>query len=203
MGADHHVKSKYVFRLSLPLRFRKKKQAIKEDDCAVNKVADNEGAFNNVAPALHVRFESEVADSESDGETDSLDIDDSGPQRRKRLVRWDGVKENVCCRWTPEHEKKLIHAQAELERCQKAWSSEQDIWLEHIEALEEEKEAYEHFLNNRAKHIGDEQRRFRKAWARNRRRSEEDQRPPRRTASLPLRLSRLRGDGEKGESRAR
>ncbi|KAL4809993.1 hypothetical protein BDV18DRAFT_130081 [Aspergillus unguis] len=131
------------------------------------------------------------------------------PRQRKRLVSWDGVKEEARPRWTMEQEKKLVHARAELARCQKAWSSEQEVWIERVERLSEEKEAHEGFMNNRAKHIGDEQTHFRKACNRNRRRSEQDQLQEQpqsarltrtdRTGSLPVRLGMLRGRNSTGD----
>lgn len=35
-------------------------------------------------------------------------------------------------RWTDEHERELLHAQRQLEKCQKAWSSEQEVWLANV-----------------------------------------------------------------------
>jgi hypothetical protein len=49
------------------------------------------------------------------------------------LVSWDGVKDRVRTpRWTAEQERKLVNARAELARCQKAWSSEQELWLKCV-----------------------------------------------------------------------
>lgn len=35
-------------------------------------------------------------------------------------------------RWTIEQERELVHAQRQLGRCQKAWSSEQEVWLSYV-----------------------------------------------------------------------
>jgi hypothetical protein len=45
-----------------------------------------------------------------------------------RAVRWASIVRSQC-RWTFEQEKELLHAQRQLARCQKAWSSEQELWL--------------------------------------------------------------------------
>ncbi|KAF5866361.1 hypothetical protein ETB97_012527 [Aspergillus alliaceus] len=101
----------------------------------------------------------------------------SSSRYRSQLVRAVSWASVVCdrCRWTAEQERELAIAQSELGRCQKAWSSEQELWLACVEALQEEKEAHEEFLSHRAKQQDDEQQHFRKAWKR--RRSSEDQNP--------------------------
>ncbi|KAL4778076.1 hypothetical protein BJX76DRAFT_363072 [Aspergillus varians] len=208
MGVNQRVKSKYVFRL--PILFHKtRRMNVKgrrdEDDTDEDFDDDNDNTHNvhtNVPHTVHVRYESEVG-SEIESDDEDIDFGVSGPPRqRKRLVSWDSVKDQARPRWTMEQEEKLVHARAELARCQKAWSSEQEIWLKCIETLNEEKAAHEDFVNNRAKHIDDEQNHFRKVWNRNRRRSEQDQlqgqAPPltqnhRRTASQQGRLGRFRG----------
>ena len=45
-----------------------------------------------------------------------------------RAVSWASIVRSQC-RWTLEQEKELLHAQRQLARCQKAWSSEQELWL--------------------------------------------------------------------------
>ncbi|KAL3466177.1 hypothetical protein BJX64DRAFT_23217 [Aspergillus heterothallicus] len=201
MGVNHRAKSKYVFRLPLPLHFLKAKRIGDKGRPVDDEIDTEDEAYTGVGPTIHVRYESD-AESEigSDADIDPLDMSRPALEHR-RLVSWDGVKERVRTRWTAEQERKLVNARAELARCQKAWSSEQEIWLKCIETLTEEKAAHEGFINNRAKHIGDEQLHFRKACDRNRRRSEQDQvQPPpqrltqaHRTGSLPVRLGRLRG----------
>ncbi|KAL2818947.1 hypothetical protein BJX63DRAFT_48525 [Aspergillus granulosus] len=201
MGVNHHVKSKYTFRLPLPLPFLKSKRMGGQERPIDDEVDTEDEVYTGVGPTVHVRYEPDAeSESESDADIDPLDISRPAPEHR-RLISWDGVKDRVRTRWTAEQERKLVSARAELARCQKAWSSEQEIWLKCIETLTEEKAAHEGFLNHRAKHIGDEQHHFRKACDRNRRRSEQDQPqtpPPRltqahRTGSLPVRLGRLRG----------
>ncbi|KAL3482298.1 hypothetical protein BJX99DRAFT_252557 [Aspergillus californicus] len=202
MGVNHRAKTKYVFRLPLPLPFLRSKQTDLKRSRTEDDDTEHEEESYAVPPTVHVRYntksesESEI---ESDDDIDPLDISTvSTSARRANLVSWDGVKDRVRCRWTEEQERKLVYAHAELKRCQKAWSSEQDVWLKCIDTLNEEKEAYEDFVNNRAKHIVDEQNHFRKACDRNRRRSEQDQPQlqrltrAQRTASLPVRLGRFR-----------
>ncbi|KAE8318448.1 hypothetical protein BDV39DRAFT_168977 [Aspergillus sergii] len=123
--------------------------------------------------------DSQSTSSEMAVNASELDLHHGGSSNssgsRSRLVRVVSWASIVCdkCRWTAEQERELAIAQSELGRCQKAWSSEQELWLSHIEALMEEKEAHEEFLVHRAKQQDDEQQHFRKAW--NRRRSSEEQ----------------------------
>ncbi|KAE8138458.1 hypothetical protein BDV38DRAFT_244701 [Aspergillus pseudotamarii] len=53
---------------------------------------------------------------------------------RSRLVRVVSWASIVCdkCRWTAEQERELAVARSELGRCQKAWSSEQELWLSYV-----------------------------------------------------------------------
>lgn len=48
-----------------------------------------------------------------------------------RIVSWASLVGDRC-RWTMEQERKLAIARSELARCQKAWSSEQELWLAHV-----------------------------------------------------------------------
>ncbi|KAE8380995.1 hypothetical protein BDV26DRAFT_256282 [Aspergillus bertholletiae] len=139
------------------------------------------------SPSIEVRVhchdgDSQSTDSEMAVNARELDLHPSGSSNssnssgsRSRLVRVVSWASIVCdrCRWTAEQERELAVAQSELGRCQKAWSSEQELWLSYIEALTEEKEAHTEFLVHRAKQQGDEQQHFRRAW--NRRRSSEEQ----------------------------
>ncbi|KAL4957232.1 hypothetical protein BDW69DRAFT_39769 [Aspergillus filifer] len=208
MGVNQRIKTKYVFRLPIPF-LKAKRVNVKGDgvDTTTSDEDVEDSTYANVPHTTRVRYDS---NSEVESETDPDDDIDPlnisvpavpAPRQRKRLVSWDGVDEQARNRWTAEQEEKLVHARAELARCQRAWSSEQDVWLKCVDELSEEKAAHEGFINNRAKHIGDEQNNFRKVWSRNRRRSEQDQlqgQPQRltrahRTGSLPVRLGRLRG----------
>ncbi|KAL4737337.1 hypothetical protein BDV11DRAFT_206859 [Aspergillus similis] len=159
MGASQRVKSKYVFRLPIP--FLKTKRMNMEGD-RVNDHDDTDDTDDtrdsvyaipgtNIPHTVRVRYASEP-DFESDVESDedvgvdmNTDIDPLDTSvsatrsdrqiQRKRLVSWDGVKEQARSRWTTEQEEKLEHARAELARCQKAWSSEQEVWLKCIPNL--------------------------------------------------------------------
>ncbi|KAJ5750188.1 hypothetical protein N7533_007216 [Penicillium manginii] len=84
-----------------------------------------------------------------------------------RVVSWASIVRSQC-RWTSGQEKKLEDARRQLARCQKAWSSEQELWLVYIQALSEEKEAHSDFLLLRSRQQDDEQHQFRKAWKRRR-----------------------------------
>ncbi|KAL4907966.1 hypothetical protein BDW74DRAFT_148320 [Aspergillus multicolor] len=155
MGANQRVKTKYVFRLPIP--FLKTKRINVEEDRvdneANNDIDANAGA--NVPHTFRVQYnsgsesepevKSEVGSGEDvgvdmDTNIDPLDTSAPSPSRhrhaqRKRLVSWDGVREQARSRWTMEQEEKLAHARAELARCQKAWSSEQEIWLQCVSVL--------------------------------------------------------------------
>jgi hypothetical protein len=53
---------------------------------------------------------------------------------RKRLVRIVSFKSiaHNSTRWSSSRERELAIAEHELARCQKAWSSEQELWLEYV-----------------------------------------------------------------------
>ncbi|KAJ5266919.1 hypothetical protein N7478_009727 [Penicillium angulare] len=101
----------------------------------------------------------------------SLSRSRSQSTRFCREVSWASIVSSRC-RWTNEQEKELVMARKQLARCQKAWSSEQELWLSYIEELNEEKEAHEGFMLMRMRQQEDERNQFRKAWKR--RRSIED-----------------------------
>ncbi|KAK1140828.1 hypothetical protein N8T08_009825 [Aspergillus melleus] len=118
-------------------------------------------------------FSGEDSDSESDMAVNEEDLHDigvgasssgSGSSSRRaglvRVVSWASILGHRC-RWTRRQERDLAIAESELARCQKAWSSEQEVWLVYIKALTEEKEAHEEFLHQRAKQQDDEQQHFR------------------------------------------
>lgn len=54
--------------------------------------------------------------------------------RLARVVRWASIVRSRC-RWTNEQEKQLLMAEKQLARCQKAWSSEQELWLTYVRVL--------------------------------------------------------------------
>ncbi|KAF7529011.1 hypothetical protein PCG10_008772 [Penicillium crustosum] len=104
-------------------------------------------------------------------------------------------------RWTIEQERELVHAQRQLGRCQKAWSSEQEVWLSYVQALSEEKEAHAGFLSMRHRQQDDEQHQFRKAWKRRRSSSGDDetQQSAIETANRLGKLRRLQRYGYSGQ----
>ncbi|OJJ44326.1 hypothetical protein ASPZODRAFT_144902 [Penicilliopsis zonata CBS 506.65] len=116
-------------------------------------------------------------------------ISDSSTGSKSRLVRVVSVV-RTRRRWTGEQERDLSIAEHELARCQKAWSSEQELWLAYIKDLEEEKEAHEDFLHHRSKQQDDERLRFRRAWER--RRSDDGQSDPSPRRNSMSKLRRLR-----------
>lgn len=50
------------------------------------------------------------------------------------VVRWASIVRSRC-RWTKEQERELLMAEKQLARCQKAWSSEQELWLAYVRAF--------------------------------------------------------------------
>jgi hypothetical protein len=54
--------------------------------------------------------------------------------RLARVVSWASIVRSRC-RWTNEQEKQLLMAEKQLARCQKAWSSEQELWLTYVRVL--------------------------------------------------------------------
>ncbi|KAL4748154.1 hypothetical protein BDW72DRAFT_205871 [Aspergillus terricola var. indicus] len=152
MGASQRVKSKYVFRLPIPFlktkRMNMEGDRVNDDDTDdTDDTGDNVYAISgtNIPHTVRVRYTSEpdfgsdVGSDEDVGVDMNTDIDPLDTSafatpshrqiQRERIVSWDGVKEQARSRWTTEQEEKLEHARAELARCQKAWSSEQEVWL--------------------------------------------------------------------------
>lgn len=75
-----------------------------------------------------------ASDSGPEYQIDQIsDNDDYMPTctRVSRLVRWASIVRNRD-RWTKEQENQLLNARAQLTRCQKAWSSEQELWLDYV-----------------------------------------------------------------------
>ncbi|RAL07710.1 uncharacterized protein BO97DRAFT_446681 [Aspergillus homomorphus CBS 101889] len=218
MGVSNPVK--YVLGLSL---FTKRPDQRSQTAVWKGKAIEHHGP----APPLEVRWGGAVqcpddddfvaaaavhmAVSESDGSRcsgsssrSSSDSSGSGGSSRRpfgvvRVVSWASLV-GERCRWTMRQERELAIAELELARCQKAWSSEQELWLDQIKALHEEKEAHEEFLHHRAKQQDEEQQHFRKSW--NRRRSHEEpshpqphphpSHPPQRNSSTHRANSKLR-----------
>ncbi|KAJ6143889.1 hypothetical protein N7471_003342 [Penicillium samsonianum] len=117
-----------------------------------------------------------------------------------RAVSWASIIRSRD-RWTAEQERELVHAQRQLGRCQKAWSSEQEVWLSYVQALSEEKEAHAEFLSMRHRQQDEEQHQFRKAWKRRRSSSGDDevQQSAIETANRLGRLRRLQRYGYSGQ----
>ncbi|KAJ6021719.1 hypothetical protein N7540_007223 [Penicillium herquei] len=99
---------------------------------------------------------------------------ESRPSVLGREVSWANIVRSRS-RWTNEQQKELLMAEKQLARCQKAWSSEQELWISYvglfypvIQDLSEEKEAHEGFMSMRMRQQEDERSQFRKAWKRRR-----------------------------------
>ncbi|PYI02251.1 hypothetical protein BO78DRAFT_225275 [Aspergillus sclerotiicarbonarius CBS 121057] len=135
-----------------------------------------------------------VSPSESDLGHSSSSSSSSSRSGLVRIVSWASLVGDRC-RWTMEQERKLAIARSELARCQKAWSSEQELWLAHIKDLHEEKEAHEQFLHHRAKQQDEEQQHFRKSWIRRKSYEEQQQQQIVPTQRANSRLRRIRRMG--------
>ncbi|KAJ5211925.1 uncharacterized protein N7498_003571 [Penicillium cinerascens] len=106
--------------------------------------------------------------SESEHQTHRLsDRTACAREQFSRAVSWASIIRNQC-RWTKKQEKQLVMAEKQLKRCQKAWSSEQEVWLAYIKTLSEEKEAHEDFMLMRMRQQEEERNQFRKSWKRRR-----------------------------------
>ncbi|OOQ87969.1 hypothetical protein PEBR_15395 [Penicillium brasilianum] len=153
--------------------------------------ADNPGTVSlqgDVSSTLHVAVKPSPEDTtspeDSPSESSGTDSDaesqfendhrrpshgsaSSARARLARMVSWASIVRSQC-RWTNEQEKQLLMAEKQLARCQKAWSSEQELWLAYIQELSEEKAAHEGFMLMRARQQEEERYQFRKAWKRRR-----------------------------------
>ncbi|KAJ5240073.1 hypothetical protein N7468_004692 [Penicillium chermesinum] len=55
----------------------------------------------------------------------------SPPPQLTRAVSWASIVRSRS-RWTVEQERELARAEEQLTRCQKAWSSEQELWITYV-----------------------------------------------------------------------
>lgn len=76
---------------------------------------------------------SEYSDAESDSGPEINEQGSSSSPRARvgRVVNWASIVRSRC-RWTHEQENELLGAEKQLARCQKAWSSEQELWLSYV-----------------------------------------------------------------------
>ncbi|KAJ5105954.1 hypothetical protein NUU61_003301 [Penicillium alfredii] len=151
----------------------------------------------HVDPANHATHEDviEVCKDDSEITAERLSYPQTPKQQQSsvrtrlaRVVSWANIVPSQC-RWTSEQERELKTAQRQLARCQKAWSSEQELWLTYIEALTDEKEAHDDFLLQRSRQQEEERNQFRKAWKR--RRSVEKQVQRHKDAPVKVRVTGL------------
>ncbi|KAJ5561499.1 hypothetical protein N7535_004039 [Penicillium sp. DV-2018c] len=149
-------------------------------------------------------FSDDITPADSDSSPESrASSSNQGSRMRTQIARAIGWASIVRSRprWTEEQEVELVRAQRQLGRCQKAWSSEQEVWLSYVQALSEEKEAHEVFLSMRHRQQDEEQHQFRKAWKRRRSSSTDDeaQQSAIETANRVGRLRRLPRYGYSGQ----
>jgi hypothetical protein len=101
-------------------------------DTSTNTNTDTETDTDNssvFSPDLAVKAQPAEADAGS-----SSSHNRNGNGNRKRLVRIVSFKSiaHDRTRWSSSQARELAIAEHELARCQKAWSSEQELWLEYV-----------------------------------------------------------------------
>lgn len=90
--------------------------------------------YNNRA---HISEDENASDADSLYDDGYDDSNSSSKPRTVRIISWQlgdltQTQTPGRCRWTLEQERELQLAQQELARCQKAWSSEQEVWLKQV-----------------------------------------------------------------------
>ncbi|KAJ5625721.1 hypothetical protein N7510_002030 [Penicillium lagena] len=143
----------------------------------------NTGLFPGIDNFKHIELDvNSIPEEEGDFEDKSqslppgINLDPSARSRLFRAVSWANIVRSQY-RWTQEQEQQLKLAMKELTRCQKAWNSEQELWLTQIpntddyftnpakvQALSDEKKAHQCFLLMRNRQQDDERHQFRKSW---------------------------------------
>lgn len=144
MGVSNTVK--YVFRLSfLP---RRNVQKGKQAEHTTRPIAvtvhchDDDGpdGDTDLDPRYSCSFDAQMAVKEAAlgvhhraaGRATSSSGSSSGSRSRLvRIVSWASIVGDRS-RWTMEQERELAMAESQLARCQKAWSSEQELWLAYV-----------------------------------------------------------------------
>ncbi|KAK4861711.1 hypothetical protein LT330_003746 [Penicillium expansum] len=167
---------------------------------AVNTHANHNTPTPQSAPSAPEDIPHPVADPTSEDRVHYSSQTRPTRAQLARAVSWASIIRSRD-RWTVEQERELVNAQRQLGRCQKAWSSEQEVWLSYVQALSEEKEAHAGFLSMRHRQQDDEQHQFRKAWKRRRSSSGDDevQQSAIDTANRLGRLRRLQRYGYSGQ----
>lgn len=144
MGVSNTVK--YVFRLSfLP---RRNVQKGKQAEHTTRPIAvtvhchDDDGPDGDTDfdPRYSCSLDAQMAVKEAAlgvhhraaGRATSSSGSSSGSRSRLvRIVSWASIVGDRS-RWTMEQERELAMAESQLARCQKAWSSEQELWLAYV-----------------------------------------------------------------------
>lgn len=78
----------------------------------------------------------EIHEADSDSENEYLHrcpktTGNHARTRVHRVVNWARLS-IPNARWTSTQEQELLNARIQLTRCQKAWSSEQEVWLDYV-----------------------------------------------------------------------
>lgn len=123
--------------------------AIHEDELFGNQSTDSSGTtlHHDVSDAVHIAVKQPVNDTtKPDASSPESDLDSDSKHETHRLsdssqacareqlcraVSWASIVRSQS-RWTKEQERQLWMAEKQLRKCQKAWSSEQEIWLAYV-----------------------------------------------------------------------
>lgn len=77
----------------------------------------------------------EGSDSQSEDLIHRLSSNDEPARPQQfRTVSWANIAHHEH-RWASRQEEELSHARKQLTRCQKAWSSEQELWLDYVRSF--------------------------------------------------------------------
>lgn len=99
------------------------------EDADSNSDSDSDVAVNDSALDLHHVGWSGSVSAGSSGSGSG--IGSSSRAKVVRVVSWASILSHRC-RWTRRQERDLAIAERQLARCQKAWSSEQEVWLVYV-----------------------------------------------------------------------
>lgn len=97
---------------------------------AVKQSPSHAASADDLSDALHATNSDPVSDSQAYSFPD-LPRSSSPRAQLVRAVSWASIVRSQC-RWTAEQEQELLRAEKQLARCQRAWSSEQELWISHV-----------------------------------------------------------------------
>jgi hypothetical protein len=94
----------------------------------------NETIMHHDVHHVHIAVNTKTPENTADSTSESRRYSQRPTQAQlARAVSWASIRSRD--RWTDEQEKELVRAQRQLGRCQKAWSSEQEVWLSYVSSF--------------------------------------------------------------------